>query len=195
MLTQDLRNGYDTLFANCTVLPGRAGNVAQFIGTLMNGAAMYQNVAAATGVPWYVIGLIHGLESNFNFSTHLHNGDPLSARTVHVPRGRPPSGSPPFTWQESAADALDFDHLSGWPDWSVAGICYKLEGFNGFGYRSHGVNSPYLWSFSNNYTRGKYTSDGKWNPNAVSLQVGAITALKSMIDGQLVALPAQPAQQ
>ena len=41
----------------------------------------YDQVANATGVPWYVIGIIHEMEGGLNFSTHLHNGDPLTART------------------------------------------------------------------------------------------------------------------
>ena len=67
----------------------------------------YDQVANATGVPWYVIGIIHEMEGGLNFTTHLHNGDPLTRRTVQVPAGRPPTGMPPFQWEESAIDALD----------------------------------------------------------------------------------------
>ena len=38
--------------------------------------ARYDQVANATGVPWYVIGIIHEMEGGLNFTTHLHNGDP-----------------------------------------------------------------------------------------------------------------------
>ena len=57
------------------------------------------------------LGIIHSLEAEFNFNTHLHNGDPLSAQTVHVPRGRPPTGNPPFQWLDSAIDALTMHDL------------------------------------------------------------------------------------
>jgi lysozyme family protein len=90
----------------------------------------------------------------------------------------------------SAIDALHYDQFTNWSDWSVAGICFKLEGYNGWGYRKHGINSPYLWSFSNNYERGKYVADGHWDANAVSKQVGAVTALKKMVDDHLVSLKA-----
>ena len=40
------------------------------------------------------------------FDQHLHNGDPLSGRTTHVPPGRPRPASPPFTWEQSAHDAI-----------------------------------------------------------------------------------------
>ena len=47
----------------------------------------YQGLAAATGVPWYFIGIVHAMEASFNFRAHLHNGDfPLGARTRQVRR-------------------------------------------------------------------------------------------------------------
>jgi len=39
-----------------------------------------------------------------SFKLHLHNGDPLTARTVNVPKGRPKTGQPPFAWGISAKD-------------------------------------------------------------------------------------------
>ena len=58
--------------------------------------------------PWFFLGVIHAMESRFNFERHLHNGDPLSARTVRVPKGFPKAGNPPFTWEVSAEeDAME----------------------------------------------------------------------------------------
>ena len=113
---------------------------------------------------------------------HLHNGDPLTARTVHVPAGRPLTGNPPFTWHDSAVDALNQMGLSGANDWSIEGTLYHLEQYNGFGYRSKGINSPYLWSGSNLYTKGKFGSDNQYNPDLVSKQTGAALILKYLID-------------
>jgi len=42
------------------------------------------------------------------------------------------------------------------------------------------VKSPYLWSFSNHYLKGKYVADGKWDPNAVSQQAGAMVILRRL---------------
>ena len=120
-------------------------------------APRYETVGKALGTPWYVVGLIHTMEASGNFGAHLHNGDPLSARTTHVPAGRPKTGTPPFTWEESATDALTMQGFPAWKDWSVPGTLYKLEGYNGWGYHDHhpDVNTPYLWSFSNHYTSGE----------------------------------------
>ena len=52
-----------------------------------------------------------------------------------------------------------------------------FENYNGTGYRSRKVPSPYLWSFGNHYPRGKFSSDGRYDPNLVSQQVGAATLI------------------
>jgi lysozyme family protein len=119
------------------------------------------------------------MEASLNFQTHLHNGDSLTERTLHEPKNRPERGSPPFTWEESAKDALTLEHLDQWHDWSLAGILYRLERYNGFGYRRRHppVSTPYLWSFSNFYTSGKYVRDGVFSETAVSDQCGAAVLL------------------
>jgi lysozyme family protein len=66
----------------------------------------YKSVSQATGVPWPFIGVIHNLESGLSFSTHLHNGNPLTGRTYDEPKGYPRTGKPPFTWEYSAIDSL-----------------------------------------------------------------------------------------
>jgi lysozyme family protein len=145
-------------------------------------------------VPWYVVGIIHSLEAGSDFTRHLHNGDPLTARTTHWPPGHPATGRPPFTWEASATDALRLKGFDTWRDWTIAGTLYKLEAYNGFGYRDHhpDVPSPYLWSFSNHYTRGKYTSDRHFSRTAVSQQCGAAVLLKRLSSGGRVALPVGP---
>ncbi|MDN3520185.1 hypothetical protein [Halomonas ramblicola] len=99
--------------------------------------ARYEAVTDRQGVPWAFVAVVHQMESSGDFSRHLYNGDPLTARTVQVPKGRPKRGSPPFTWEESAADAMALKRLSGSTDWSVAGMLYQLERYNGWGYRLH----------------------------------------------------------
>lgn len=61
-------------------------------------------------------------------------------------------------------------------------MLYRLEGFNGFGYRSRGVATPYLWSFSNHYDRGKFVADGHWSADARSHQCGSALLLKILSD-------------
>ena len=195
-LTNAHRRRYELLYESCLTRPNRKASVNALAKKIRANRKRYEKVGKAVGVPWYVVGIIHSLEASGNFTRHLHNGDPLSARTLHVPAGRPKTGKPPFTWEQSAIDALRGRGLGTWSDWSIPGTLYQLEAYNGFGYRDHHPNvpSPYLWSFSNHYTRGKYVADGRFSASAVSQQVGAALLLKQLAGSPngRVAVPAGP---
>ena len=109
----DLAGEYRRLFRELTVRPGWAASLERQANRIVARRARYEAVAARmpNNLPWFAIALLHSLEGDLDFETHLHNGDPLRARTVHIPRGRPVTGVPPFTWEESALDALRYD---GW---------------------------------------------------------------------------------
>ena len=186
-LTTKLSNEYQELFASAVVNPARQAAVKVMQDKIAANRSRYEEVEQSTKVPWFVVATIHSLEGSLNFKTHLHNGDPLTARTVHVPKGRP-LGKPPFTWEESAIDALQFDGLTTVTKWTLPMILFKLEGFNGFGYRTRHpeVLTPYLWSFTNHYQKGKFVADGKFDPNAVSKQCGGAAILKALsLDGTI----------
>ena len=181
-----LKDEYATLWQEMRIRAERIDEIRHIFSRLTNPAsrARYQSVEAATDVPWFVIAIIHNLEASRAFDRHLHNGDPLTARTRNVPRNRPAAGSPPFTWEESAQDALTFDRLTGISPWTVERIAFEMEKFNGFGVRNHHphVKTPYLWSFSNIYSRGKCIADRTWSENAVSAQCGAMVMLRFLMD-------------
>lgn len=176
----DLKPIYEAYYASCVIRPERAGEVAWHRNKLLQYRPRYEAVAAKTGVPWWFVGIAHALEASFNFNGHLHNGDPLSSRTVNVPRKRPALWNPPNDWESSAVDALTFKNFNGLDDWSLAACLYRWESYNGFGYYSRTVNSPYLWSFSNHYAQGKFVADHKYDPQAVSKQCGAAVMLKAL---------------
>jgi lysozyme family protein len=183
-LTQSLRDEYEQLFDSCMIRPERVNAVQEIVGDLYANRSRYQSVAGALGIPWFFVAVIHNMEAGRDFTKHLHNGDPLSRRTVHVPAGRPKGGSPPFSWEESANDALSLKRLSAETDWSLAGTLYQIERYNGWGYRLYHphVLSPYLWSFSRHYRSGKYIADGTWSDTAVSRQCGAAVLLRRMAE-------------
>jgi lysozyme family protein len=192
-LTRDLSEEYTQLFSLAKIRPEHKFEVDAVVDRIFatDNFSRYQKVEDRTGVPAFVVGIIHNLEASFNFNAHLHNGDPLSARTVQVPEGRPRLGNPPFEWVESAIDALTMHDLNNWRDWSVPGIAVVLESYNGFGYRRNHpqVKSPYLWSCTTIYSAGKYVGDGQFSPTAVSKQCGGMAALKRMIEARKVAIP------
>src|SRR5436190_22259234 len=152
-LTETLRSEYENLFNQCAIRAEHAAAIESIASKLMTNKPRYDAVADEIGVPWFFVGAVHNMESSLNFMCHLHNGDPLTARTVQVPAGRPKTGEPPFTWEDSAEDALSMKSLSAQTDWSLAGTLYQLERYNGWGYRLYHphVLSPYLWSGSNLY--------------------------------------------
>jgi len=164
---------YETLLATCLVRPSRKGEVAWALGRLTQFRPRYEAVGNPLGIPWWFVGITHALEASFNFGAHLHNGDPLTARTVQVPKGRPKTGTLPFSWEDSARDAMELKGLTAQSDWTAAHSLYRFEAYNGWGYFFRGLPSPYLWSFSQHYVKGKFVSDGKFDANAVSKQCGA----------------------
>lgn len=173
-----LRGEYFTRFMACVPTPGRVAEIERTLDVIFAHRDRYEAVAnKLPAPPWWIIALIHMREASLDFGTHLHNGDPLSKPTVHVPKGRP-TGKGPFTWSESAWDALRYDRLDKMDYSDVAGAAYALESFNGWGYRFHANASPYLWAASNRYIKGKFTDDGHYDPSAVDAQLGAMTVLR-----------------
>ncbi len=55
-----------------------------------------------------------------------------------------------------------------------------LEQYNGLGYASKGLPSPYIWAGTDQYTKGKYVADHVYDPNAVDQQLGCAGLLKFM---------------
>ncbi len=186
---EPLKREYTNLFNTCKVNDSRKAVADSFARKILAGKGRYDPIAAKIGCPWWVVGVIHLMECGLRFDRHLHNGDALSAKTVHVPAGRP-LGVPPFTFEESALDALRLMSLDKNTDWSIAYVLYRLEGFNGYGYRQYHpeVKSPYLWSFTNHYVKGKYVADGKFDPKAVSQQLGIAAVLKRMVELGMIKL-------
>ncbi len=64
----------------------------------------------------------------------------------------------------------------------------RIEGYNGLGYRNRGVPSPYLFSGTTVYEKGKYTGDGKYSASAIDQQLGVVAVLKRMKE-RGIALP------
>jgi lysozyme family protein len=136
-----------------------------------------------------VIACIHSLEADISFRGHLHNGDPLIARTVRVPSGRPRTSAPPFSWEDSAVDAIEMKRTSEISSWSIPECLFYFERYNGWGYRNGdgrhttpASRSPYVWSFTTIYQRGKYIRDHVFDRNAVSGQMGAAAILRVLVE-------------
>ena len=172
------RGEYGELWRTIQILPERIALISSMGDRIRFYRARYHAVAAATGIPWEIVGAIHMRESGCDFAMNFLNGDtPWSAVTVTVPKGRGPWAS----WEACAIEMLNEQDRPAVPD--AIGVCTFMEGYNGFGYLSRGLNSPYLWAGSNHGIGvGKYTSDGHYDPEAVDDQAGAMTTLYWLID-------------
>jgi len=149
--------------------------------TLIGNQARYLTVARQTGVPWFVIAVIHQRESSGDFRGILHNGERIigtGRKTTLVPKGRGPFAS----WEASALDALVNCHpyAARNTDWSVGATLTLLERYNGLGYFSRGLPSPYLWAGTDQYVKGKYVRDGVFDASAVDGQLGCAGLLMAL---------------
>ena len=192
VLSRLLRQEYQQRFDAAKVFPARLEVVAQSVRKILGNRARYERITKSMTMPWYFLAIIHGMEADFRFDSHLHNGDPLTGRTVRVPAGRPAGGKPPFSWEESAMDALTVNRYDKWNDWSIAGMLVAWERYNGLGYRPHGIHSPYVWACTDLYAKGRYVADGRFDANAESRQCGAVAMLKGLIATGAVSPPAGP---
>ena len=128
-----LKDEYSNLWAEMAIRREKLPEVDAIVERIVRHKDAYRSVERLTRVPWFAIAIIHNLEAGGDFNRHLHNGDPLTARTVHVPAGRPRSGNPPFTWEESAVDALEYDGLTQVTDWSAEHLAYLFEALQRLG--------------------------------------------------------------
>jgi len=163
------------------VRPSKVNAFNAIAKRLVSAKDRYVAVQNKTGVPWYVIALIHEREASQNFNTQLGQGDPLSRVSTHVPRGMGPYTGP-GAWECAAVDALHLDKLDRVKDWRLEKCLYYLELYNGWGYHSHGVPSAYVWAGSTVYVSGKYVADGVWSSSAVDTQAGCAPLLKCMMN-------------
>ena len=138
----------------------------------------YQTVSNKTKVPWAVIAVIHEREASQSWKANLAQGDPWNKASIHVPAGRGPFTS----WQDAAIDALTncAPRAAAWGDWSIGGALTLLEEYNGLGYAARGRPSPYVWASTDQYVKGKFISDGHFDPNVVDHQLGCAALLARM---------------
>ncbi len=169
-----------SLWQKAKIVPNREHEIDHVAGLILQFKKdFYDQVEKATGVPWYVVGVLDCREENFNHGGYLGNGDPLYRKTTHVPIGRGPFR----TWFEGAIDALISDginHLPAGGHWDIVTALIKCEAYNGMGYAAHGLPSPYVWGATNMQMRGKYTRDGHWDPVSWDSQPGCAAILLAL---------------
>ena len=71
---EDLHDDYARLWTTMSLRPGWAGKAEGAAKGIFTNKDSYRAVESLTGVPWFVVGLIHQMECDLDFHEHLHNG-------------------------------------------------------------------------------------------------------------------------
>jgi lysozyme family protein len=171
---ESTKDGYHNLYSKMAILPSRAQEAKTICQRLIKDRARYENPC---GVPWYFVAILHVREASAGaFDRYLGNGQRLNAVTTNVPAGRGPFK----TFEEGVIDALTYMGYDKISDWSVEHMLYLFEKFNGPGYFGR-INSPYVWSWSNLYSIGKFDVDGHYVASLVDQQPGCAVLLKTIM--------------
>lgn len=143
------------------------------------------------GVPSAIaFGLFYREQDN-SMRCNPANGDPLTHKTIHVPRNRIPNIPPPYTIEQATMDAYyskDLDHLQT-RNWSDKGeLLWSITQFNGVWYDNHGLASPYTWNGIigpekyTYYKQGKFIRDGVYSRTFKDPQLGVAAILMRLRD-------------
>jgi lysozyme family protein len=167
-------------FARAKIKPEWQASIDKTAKRLVADKARFLEVEKQDGVKWFAVAIIKEREAGADpaFKRNIAQGDPWNEKSTHVPKGRGPFPN----WDAATHDALvDCAPYAGrWHDWSIGGTLTILEKYNGTGYAARGLPSPYIFSATNIYVRGKYVRDGAFDPNYVDQQIGCAALLLAM---------------
>ncbi len=171
-----------------TLNPQQQKDMEQFIKNWDSNKARYEEVASKSGVPAKLVASLHWRESTGDFGTYLHQGDPLGKKAVHEPNFD--QGVPIFKeWEPAAEHALGMKERTrnaykiDENTTDEAALASYAERYNGLGYHNyHAMASPYVFAGTDQYSKGKYRSDGAggWDPNYKDTQLGVLSMMRGI---------------
>lgn len=189
---EKLKPNYVSLIAAATIRPECARPLQLTATRLLHDKAVYQRIFEATGVPIAALMALAEREMSGNLHCYLGNGQRLSMRTTIVPKGRGPFGDTLEGFFRGALDALHLDGLDQIAKtaegWSLPRFAYESELWNGWGYRGHGIPSPYVFGATAVQKRGKYIEDGVYSSSVMDPQLGTLAIVEELfkLDPSLV---------
>jgi lysozyme family protein len=135
--------------------------------------AVYLETETATGFPWFLIAAIHYREAGCDMKKTIKSGGLLpDGVSWSVNAGATLNSWKPFLRRKNLWHPIE--------EGSMSAMLEFAERYNGLGYRKRGIASPYLWAGTSRYVKGKYTADGKFDPEAVDRQLGVAPILKAL---------------
>lgn len=177
--------------------PAQAEDLDLFVANWKKNQKRYEAVAQKTGVPAPLIAALHWRESTGDFTTYLHQGDKLGRKARHVPRNIPVFS----VWEDAAVHALTMSDKAAVRDdlgmkadtRDAAAMATYAEFYNGLGYDMRKTSSPYVYSGTDNYSRGKYVSDGRYSKTYKDQQLGVL-AMVDAVNGSDSPIKDSPAR-
>ena len=144
-----------------------ADNLQRVVEVINSNKATYLKVQEATGLDYRLVAALHYRECGSRFNRSIQDGRVLPKDIDWV------------------------DHASKFINKWRAGARLKVpqtreamlefaERWNGLGYRKLGVPSPYVWSGTDRYVKGKFTADGSYDSEVVDKQIGVAPILDAL---------------
>lgn len=167
---------FENMWRNTTITNEK--KVAFACKKVLEDLAMGQEAERLTGLPWALVLAISWQESTCNDMSTIANGQRWDKVTTLVPKQEGPYGS----WAEAAKHSID-DHNRNnrhiIPDmlWTPSKCLFYAESWNGWAYYRRGLNSPYICTFTNFETPGRYVGDGQFDPKARGANAGVLAVL------------------
>lgn len=159
---------------------------------IASGKDRYNAISQIVRVPWFVLGITHCREAGMppQWNACLQNGEKIigtGRKTKLVPINQGPFP----TFEDSVKAAVktdDLDQINFEDGFGPEHCAFFWEAFNGWGYRAHGIPSPYDWAGTSVQKPGKYTADGKYDSSVMDTQIGGMALLYELmrIDSSVV---------
>lgn len=192
--SEGVLKGYSSLLETMTISKYQ-NEVSQMVEFIILNKPRYQNVEDGARVSKVLVAAIHAREASLSFEANILNGEPLDRKTEKVPKGRGPWP----TWELAAIEAMeDLSRMGIARDLlnpSPAQMACILEHYNGLGYKNLKVNSPYLWSGTNHYSKGSFREVrffklfgpyvSRYYPDGEDSQVGAMPVILKLLESEL----------
>jgi lysozyme family protein len=187
-----LKGEYQALIASAKIRPECEHVLHVTCDRLLRDKAVYQRIFERTGVPVAALMALSEREMSGNLHCYFGNGQKLTMRTTIVPKGRGPF---PDTLDGFIAGALDALHLDGLDQvartpegWTLPRFGFESELWNGFGYRAHGIPTPYFVGGTTAQKPGKFVADHEYSATLMDPQLGTLAIVEELfkLDPSLV---------
>lgn len=189
---------YRELYQVMEVDYGKTNQLGHICDRIKKNKILYDEIEEITNVPWWFVGAIHYMECGLRCDRHFYNGNALTSRTTDEPKDRPafePADGKCYTFVESAVSALEEKGFDDVKDESLEAWLWRAHLYNGFGAvpylgrdgKKSYLYTPYLWAGTSVYKQGKFVSDGKYDPEAISQQLGAAPIIRELVGSAAIA--------